>query len=196
MGSRRAAIGLLGGGALAAALPAVETRAGDLCALKGGRCKNGGDCCSGRCHRRKGKTHGKCRCSRTQGTECVSGADCCAKQNLACVVGVCELPPSDRARKRDVASVDPADMLARVAALPIASWSYTFDDPAVRHIGPMAQDFAALFDVGADDRHIHPIDGQGAALAAIQGLYAEVRRLQAEQTALRARLLELEAERA
>jgi hypothetical protein len=109
-----------------------------------------------------------------------------------CATGFCELPSSDRARKRDVAGVDPADMLARVAALPVASWSYTFDDPAVRHIGPMAQDFAALFDVGADDRHIHPIDGQGIALAAIQGLYAEVQRLQAEQAALRARLAALE----
>ncbi|HET7095217.1 MAG TPA: tail fiber domain-containing protein, partial [Thermomicrobiales bacterium] len=127
--------------------------------------------------------------------ECLTAADCCANQGFVCDAGECARGMiSDRQRKRDIASVDPADMLARAAALPVASWSYTFDDPAVRHIGPMAQDFAALFGVGADDRHIHPVDGQGVALAAIQGLYAEVRRLQGEQAALQARLAELEAE--
>jgi hypothetical protein len=191
---RRALIGLLAAGALATAVPAADTRAGDLCAFKGGSCRKKKDCCSKRCHIRKGKRVGRCRCGG-QGTECQIDADCCMNRNLLCAAGLCQLPVSDRDRKRDVATVDPADMLARVAALPVASWSYAFDDPAVRHIGPMAQDFAALFGVGDDDRHIHPADGQGVALAAIQGLYAEVQRLQAEQAALRARLAELEAER-
>ncbi|HEU5433560.1 MAG TPA: tail fiber domain-containing protein [Thermomicrobiales bacterium] len=191
--SRRAALALLGAAALTEALPADPGVAGGLCALKGGSCRTGADCCSGRCHRRRGARHGHCRCSRNAGTACLTAADCCVKHDLMCVVGQCELPSSDRARKRDLAGVDPADMLARTAALPIATWSYTFDDPSVRHVGPMAQDFAAAFGVGADDRHIHPIDGQGVALAAIQGLYAEVQRLQSEQAALQARLAALEA---
>jgi hypothetical protein len=83
-------------------------------------------------------------------------------------------------------------MLARVQALPISTWNYTSDDPSIRHIGPMAQDFAATFGVGADDRHIHPIDGQGVVLAAIQGLIAEVEGLREENVRLATRLAALE----
>src|SRR5688500_17070776 len=83
-------------------------------------------------------------------------------------------------------------MVQRVRELPISTWNYTSDDPAIRHIGPMAQDFAALFGVGADDRHIHPIDGQGVALAAIQGLAAELEALREENARLDLRLQGLE----
>ena len=108
--------------------------------------------------------------------------------------GVCLITSmiSDRAVKANVASVDPVDMLNRVRDLPIATWNYTSDDAAIRHIGPMAQDFAATFGVGGDDRHIHPIDGHGVALAAIQGLAAEVERLREENATLAARLAALE----
>ena len=99
---------------------------------------------------------------------------------------------SDRALKANFGSVDAADMLARVRELPIATWNYRHDDPAVRHIGPMAQDFAAAFGVGADDRHIHPLDGQGVALAAIQGLAAELERLHEENARLAERVAALE----
>ncbi len=44
------------------------------------------------------------------------------------------------------------------------------EESAIRHIGPMAQDFYAAFNVGTDDKHIAPIDEGGVALAAIQGL--------------------------
>jgi hypothetical protein len=101
---------------------------------------------------------------------------------------------SDRALKANIAAVDPVEMLNRVRELPIATWNYTGDDPAIRHIGPMAQDFAATFGVGADDRRIHPIDGQGVALAAIQGLAVELARLREENAALAARVAELEGQ--
>ena len=107
---------------------------------------------------------------------------------------VCTAPDqctSDRALKTNFGSIDAADMLTRVRELPIATWNYTSDDPAIRHIGPMAQDFAAIFGVGSDDRHIHPLDGQGVALAAIQGLIADVERLRAEHAALVGRLADL-----
>ena len=35
----------------------------------------------------------------------------------------------------------------------------------------MAQDFAAAFNVGEDDKHITTIDADGVSLAALQGLY-------------------------
>jgi hypothetical protein len=83
-------------------------------------------------------------------------------------------------------------MLARVRELPITTWNSTSDDASVRHIGPMAQDFAALFGVGADDRHIHPLDGQGIALAAIQALASEVDRLREANARLAERIRDLE----
>ena len=122
------------------------------------------------------------------------GNRCCIEPQGCGGNDTCADPaPSDRNLKTNVASIDPADMLGRVRELPISTWNYTSDDPAVRHIGPMAQDFAALFGVGADDRHIHPIDGQGVALAAIQGLLGELAQVREENARLAARLERLEA---
>ena len=80
--------------------------------------------------------------------------------------------PSDRNAKEHFESIDPRAILARVAMLPIERWSYKGEP--VRHLGPMAQDFAAAFRLGADDRHIFPLDAAGVALAALQGLHGLV----------------------
>ena len=53
------------------------------------------------------------------------------------------------------------DLLSRVARLPISKWSYKVEDGSVRHIGPMAQDFAAAFGLGSDDRSIGTVDADG-----------------------------------
>ena len=55
--------------------------------------------------------------------------------------------------------------------IPMGTWNYKTQDPSIRHIGPMAQDFYAAFGLGVDDRHIGTVDADGVALAAIQGLY-------------------------
>jgi hypothetical protein len=47
----------------------------------------------------------------------------------------------------------------------------------------MAQDFAAAFEVGADNRRIDLVDANGVALAAIQAL---ARRLAAQETEIAA----------
>jgi hypothetical protein len=127
-----------------------------------------------------------------EGQPCASPSQCCQPLFCSEISRTCLLPQSDRARKANFASIDPVDVLARVRALPISAWRYTADDPAIRHIGPMAQDFAAAFGVGDDDRHIHPIDGQGVALAAIQGLAALVWQLPGDNVRLSARIAELE----
>jgi hypothetical protein len=93
---------------------------------------------------------------------------------------------SDAARKDNIEPADTADILAKVAALPVHRWNYISDGPSTQHIGPTAQDFYAAFEVGEDDHHIHPIDGYGVALAAVQELAAEVARLRAEVEELRA----------
>ena len=107
--------------------------------------------------------------------------------------------PSDRNVKERFDAIDSRAVLAAVARLPIERWSYKGE--AVRHLGPMAQDFAAAFGLGADDRHIFPLDAAGVALAAIQELQALARAqasrldtLERELTALRSETTSLQVE--
>jgi len=90
---------------------------------------------------------------------------------------------SDRNLKEHIQPVDAHAVLAKLAALPIATWNYIADDPSVRHMGPMAQDFAAAFGLGEDDRHIHVIDASGVAMASLQAL-SELVHEQGRQIAL------------
>jgi len=81
---------------------------------------------------------------------------------------VCQIT-SDRAAKDKFTPVCARDILAKLAAVPISTWVYT-NAPGIRHIGPVAQDFAAAFALGDSDKHIATVDADGVALAAIQGL--------------------------
>src|SRR5260221_14418523 len=94
--------------------------------------------------------------------------------------------PSDRNVKREFAPVDTSNILNRVAQLTITTWSYKAEDQSVRHIGPMAQDFAEMFGVGQDDKHINMVDANGIALAAIQALYEKVNERDIQIAELRA----------
>ncbi len=97
---------------------------------------------------------------------------------------------SDRNLKEGFEPIDGARLLDRVARLPITSWQYR-SAPGVRHIGPMAQDFYALFSVGDSDTAISTIDPAGIALATIQELH---RRLEAEHAAVAAAQARAEAQ--
>ena len=99
---------------------------------------------------------------------------------------------SDRNVKRDFTPVNSIEVLDKVAALPISTWSYIADD-GVRHLGPMAQDFYAAFNVGMDDKHISMVDADGVALAAIQGLNQKLNEKVTEIGNLKARLERLES---
>jgi hypothetical protein len=99
---------------------------------------------------------------------------------------------SDRNAKRDFATVDSLNILDKVVALPISTWSYN-NDPTTRHIGPMAQDFAAAFAVGPDDKHIMTVDADGVVLAAIQGLHQMMQQKDQEIAQLRRKLQAIEA---
>jgi len=107
---------------------------------------------------------------------------------------------SDHALKQNFAPVDAEEVLARLAEVPITTWNYQAQDPTIRHMGPVAQDFYSAFGLGEDDRHISTVDADGVALAAIQGLYqmlqekdAQLAAQQEQIAALEARLAELEA---
>jgi hypothetical protein len=100
--------------------------------------------------------------------------------------------PSDRNLKENLTLLDGRDILSYLAAIQVFSWNYKLQDPSIRHIGPMAQDFDAAFGVGESDRSISTVDAHGISLAAIQGLYKlmqekeqEVRDLKRENTDLR-----------
>jgi hypothetical protein len=99
---------------------------------------------------------------------------------------------SDRNAKENFALLDPQSVLAKVAALPLSTWNYKAQDPAIRHLGPMAQDFKAAFGVGETDTGITGVDADGVALAAIQGLNQKLEETRAENADLRARLEKLE----
>lgn len=106
---------------------------------------------------------------------------------------------SSRDVKSGIVPLDAKDVLARVSALPVSLWSYKTED-AVRHVGPMAEDFHQAFGLGADDKHIAPGDQAGVALLAVQGLNAvvqdkaqEIARLRSENADLAKRVEALEA---
>ncbi|HPA20884.1 MAG TPA: tail fiber domain-containing protein [Verrucomicrobiae bacterium] len=106
---------------------------------------------------------------------------------------------SDRNAKENFIPVEARAILEKVAAMPVTTWNMKTQDPSIRHIGPMAQDFQAAFQVGEDDRHISTSDADGVTFAAIKGLYdlvqekdAEIARLTTRDAETRARLTELE----
>jgi hypothetical protein len=80
-------------------------------------------------------------------------------------------PPSDRNFKANLTPADGRDVLERLVSIPIETWNYKTQDPSIRHIGPMAQDFYAAFGLGKDGKRISTVDADGVALAAIQGMY-------------------------
>jgi Chaperone of endosialidase len=138
-----------------------------------------------------------------QGSSCATGEACCS--GLECCSGVpvpagqeyCSntCPKSDRNMKQDFASVDRDTILEKLAELPISSWTYKTEGTEHRHIGPMAQDFMAMFQVGSSDRTILQVDADGVALSAIQALYQRVQRIEEENRALRTEIDRLRSTR-
>jgi len=100
--------------------------------------------------------------------------------------------------KENFKAVDRAAILDKIASLDISEWNYKSESDNVRHIGPTAQDFHALFGVGTDNKSISTIDPAGIALAAIQELHKRTQRidaLESELGELRSLVQELMAER-
>ncbi|VGO16732.1 hypothetical protein PDESU_05323 [Pontiella desulfatans] len=100
-------------------------------------------------------------------------------------------PTSDRNAKENFADISPAEVLEKVAALPISRWNFK-QDAGAEHVGPMAQDFHAAFGLGTDDKHIATVDADGVALAAIQGLHMILKEKEARICELETRLASLE----
>jgi hypothetical protein len=92
---------------------------------------------------------------------------------------------SDRNLKENFIDVDGEAILRKLAAMPITTWNYRKESATTRHLGPMAQDFAAAFHLGDSDRSISTVDEGGIALAAAKALEARSTAQQQQIDALR-----------
>jgi hypothetical protein len=100
---------------------------------------------------------------------------------------------SDRNAKENFVEANGRDILRRLVAMPLYSWTFKGGDPNVRSLGPTAQDFRAAFELGDDDTTIAQLNVSGVALAAIRGLHDIVRERDAVIDAQQRRLEVLEA---
>jgi len=106
---------------------------------------------------------------------------------------------SSRTKKTDFKKIKEIEILDKLSALDISEWRYKADEEKSKHIGPMAEDFQAIFGLG-DGKHLNLADATGITLAAIQGLRNENRarlaELEAENKALRDKISEIDQIRA
>jgi hypothetical protein len=61
---------------------------------------------------------------------------------------------SDENLKENFTQLNSDGILERLSQVPITEWNYKAQDPSIRHVGPMAQDFHEAFHLGEDERHI------------------------------------------
>ena len=99
---------------------------------------------------------------------------------------------SDVDRKRAFRAVDGEEVLTKLAALPVSTWTYKSESEGVRHMGPTAQDFRAAFGLGDTEKAIATIDADGVSLAAVKALIQRTNELRAENQDLRAALSEIQ----
>jgi hypothetical protein len=81
---------------------------------------------------------------------------------------------SSKAFKENFGEVVVGAVLDKLVAMPIQTWFYKASHEEGQHMGPFAEDFAATFGLGKDEKHITTVDESGVALAAIQGLNSKV----------------------
>ena len=72
------------------------------------------------------------------------------------------------------------EVMAKLSALPVATWRYRWEPAGVRHLGPMAQDWHAVFGLGKGNTTIPMVDAHGVLVVAIQALHRQVGELRAE----------------
>ena len=81
---------------------------------------------------------------------------------------------SDRNSKTNFHPIQPREVLAKLADMPVSMWEYK-GSPGRTYIGPTAQDFHQAFGLGQDDKSISTLDTDGVMYAAIQGLVEELK---------------------
>lgn len=91
------------------------------------------------------------------------------------------------------------DVLGKLRKIPVTSWNYISEGQQVRHLGPMAEDFFAQFNLGTGNTSIGVQDLAGVSIAAVKELDAqlqekdaEIQRLQNEVKTLRTNQSDIE----
>ncbi len=100
---------------------------------------------------------------------------------------------SDKNLKDEFQPQDPQKILDKINKLDIPRWKYKGTKNEY-HIGPMAQDFYTLFNVGLDNKSISTIDPSGVALLGIQALSAKSEKIEKENVELHSEINMLKAE--
>jgi hypothetical protein len=85
---------------------------------------------------------------------------------------------SSRDLKENFEAVDSTDILNKINQLDLTTWNYKNEQDSIRHLGPMAQDFYSIFQLGNSDKNISTIDPAGVALAGIQALDRKITNVQ------------------
>lgn len=151
---------------------------GSSCEADGAVCSGGGNVCE------------------DDGASCAGGETCC--DGLMCCTGLpvpvgeeycsAQCPISDRERKENFDVIKPEVVLDKLLSMPLSTWNYKFEDKKIRHIGPMAQDFIATFEVGSTDKAIYTVDADGVAFASIKALNNKIETLESDNAALKSTL--------
>lgn len=97
---------------------------------------------------------------------------------------------SDATLKENFQSIADEGILEKVMQLTIERWNYIGEQPAATHVGPSAQNFNQIFELGGNERAISTVDEAGVALAAIQELNRAVQELR-QQVAVQQQQIEI-----
>jgi hypothetical protein len=76
------------------------------------------------------------------------------------------------------------EILDKLSRLPVSTWRYEWETEGIRHLGPMAQDFAVAFGLGDDDCVINHVDANGVLMVSVQALHRRVQELETRLAAL------------
>jgi hypothetical protein len=93
-------------------------------------------------------------------------------------------------------AADAEAILEKLIRLRILTWRYKHEPAHVRHLGPIAEEFAEAFEVGGSNRVIAFDDALGVAYASIQALSARMAARKRELEKLRRQVARLAARHA
>ena len=82
-------------------------------------------------------------------------------------------------------------ILEKLSRLRILTWRYKHEPAHIRHLGPIAEEFAEAFQVGGSNRVIALDDALGVAYASIQALDARIAERKQELAELRRQVARL-----
>jgi hypothetical protein len=99
---------------------------------------------------------------------------------------------SDRNQKENFREIDGEALLQQLRKTPVSSWNYKQQGRVVRHVGPMAQDWAQTFKLNSDSTTINSGDIAGITLAGVQALDTRTTQTVDRVNALETRIRELE----